>query len=447
MSLSLSTSLIKSAPLSIEQEHQYLAKFVPTIPPMAVRLRGLLDCRAFEHAAQLVVSRHEVLRTCFGEEEGEIRQVVLPEILLPVPVTDCSLGSEPERLLRARVALLGEASYRFDITRAPLVRAGLIRLAADDHIFHFTIHHIVSDLWSFKLFFRDLANAYGPFGRLGPLPMQYSDYALWQKEWMSSAKCARHLRYWSATLKNMPQVDLPADPSDGTDSRQAAVKSCVFSTQITEGLNRVARSEVATLFMTLMTVFQVLVLRYTEQNDVVVSSLFANRGRVELEPLIGVFATRLAIRTDLSGDPPFREALRRVQETTWGAYEHQQLSLWQFRRMSAEGAALAASKLIFSFQDVPVHLPGFHGLEVERFECTGMSMFQESGMDWTGRYDQEWQVWKEDSQLRLIVSFRADLFRPERIDRMFEDMRRISEVVGQNPSVRLSQLPVGEKCS
>jgi NRPS condensation-like uncharacterized protein len=239
---------------------------------------------------------------------------------------------EGEREEEVRRLVREEAGRPFDLAQGPVFRSKLVRLEEDDHVLLLTMHHIVSDGWSMGVFHRELSMLYRAFFNGEPSPLadlsiQYADYAVWQREWLHGEVLDRQLSYWKKELKEIPAVlNLPTDrPRRAVQSHRGARQSIELSSELAQGLKQLSRKEGVTLFMTLLAAFQTLLYRYTGQQDIVIGSPIANRNRTEIEELIGFFANTLVLRTHLSGNPSFRELLKRVREVCLGAYTHQDL--------------------------------------------------------------------------------------------------------------------------
>jgi hypothetical protein len=298
----------------------------------AARLRGPIDTAVLRRSLGDIVERHEALRTSFTATDGRPVQTIAGTLSLPLPIADLSGFPESEREAQAQHLAVEEIRRPFDLTRAPLLRVRLVRLGPEEHILILTMHHIVSDEWSQGVLFRELAILYeahlaGDRAALPDLPIQYADYALWQREWLQGERLERELTYWRERLRGAPPVlELPTDrPRPPVQTFRGAKQSVLLPGRIGQGLRALSRSEKVTLYMTLLAAFQTLLARYTGQDDIVVGSPIAGRTRTETEGLIGFFVNTLALRTDLSGDPTFRELLRRVREVAFGAFEHQDL--------------------------------------------------------------------------------------------------------------------------
>ncbi|MFF2331569.1 MULTISPECIES: amino acid adenylation domain-containing protein [unclassified Streptomyces] len=323
-------------PLSFAQQRMWFVhQLIPGNPfynlPAAYRIRGPLDVPSLTTALSGVVARHEVLRSVFTvDENGTPVSKVHPPNPNDLPVVQVAGGSEVERVAEA-TRLVGEtASQMFDLERGPVVRAALLRLGAEDHVLVVVLHHMVADGWSAAVLNRELGTLYTASRDAGPdplsaLPVQYGDYAVWQRQVFGEQQLAGQLAYWQTALADVePVLELPADRArPAVSTYRGGVRVFVVPRDLTDELRELARTERATLFMVLLGAFDVLLARYTGRSDVVVGTPVANRRRAELENLIGFFINTLALRVDCSGEPSFHELLGRVRTATLGAYAHQ----------------------------------------------------------------------------------------------------------------------------
>jgi amino acid adenylation domain-containing protein len=300
--------------------------------PMAFRLSGRLDVAALEWALNEILRRHEILRTTFDILDQQPVQLVAPDQTLKLSVTDLGSLPAPFREVEAERFANEESQLSFDLARGPLIRATLLQLGPNEHVLLLTIHHIVSDGWSQSILMNELSVLYQAHvaGRSSPLPglpIQYADFAEWQREWLSGAVLDQQIDYWRKHLAGAPpSLELPTDrPRPAMQSFNGARELFNLSRNLSVQLAELSRRADATLFMTLLAAFEVLLFRYTGQSDIVIGTPVANRNRKELEALIGFFVNTLALRTDLSGDPTFRELLARVREASLGAYANQDL--------------------------------------------------------------------------------------------------------------------------
>jgi amino acid adenylation domain-containing protein len=298
---------------------------------VAVRLVGALDEVALERALNKIVRRHEVLRTSFTTRDGMPVQVVAPEFAIELPLTDLSHVREEEREASIRQASVAEARHSFDLSQLALLRVSLLRFSAIEHALLLTMHHIIADGWSLGVITHELAALYEAYAKdqsatLPELTVQYADFAHWQREWLRGEVLDSQLSYWKKQLGQLSTLDLPLDhPRPPVQSFRGARRSFKVPLDLSEALKSISRREDVTLYMLLLAAFKVLLSRYSKRDDVVVGTDIANRNRSEIEPLIGFFANQLVLRTDLSGNPTFRELLSRVREVTLGAYAHQDM--------------------------------------------------------------------------------------------------------------------------
>jgi amino acid adenylation domain-containing protein/non-ribosomal peptide synthase protein (TIGR01720 family) len=334
----------RDVPLSFAQERLWVLDqidpgSVSYTLPNPIRLKGALDADALGRALTEIVRRHEALRTTFAGSEGRAFQVVNPPAPVPLPLIDLTNLPPSEREVEARRHARELARQPWDLARGPLLRARLVRLAPDDHLLALTMHHIVTDGWSMAVFAQEFGALYGAYrqGRPSPLPdlpLQYADYAVAQRQQLRGAALDELLAYWKGQLAGAPALELPTDrPRPAVQRHRAARQTFAVPADVAARLQALSNEEGATLFMTLLAAFQVLLSRYSGQEDVSVGTPVANRGRAEFERLIGFFANTLVLRTDLSGDPSFRGLLRRVREVCLGAYGHQEVP---FEKLVAE---------------------------------------------------------------------------------------------------------------
>ncbi|MBV9787732.1 MAG: amino acid adenylation domain-containing protein, partial [Chloroflexi bacterium] len=307
-------------PLSFAQQRLwFLDQLVPGNPfynmLSAIQLTGRLNQAALSQALGQVVRRHEALRTTFVATDGQPMQVIAPDLVIPLPVIDCATLPEAERAEQVRQFAVAEAQKPFDLQRGPLLRVSLIRLSDDQHVLLLAMHHIVSDGWSMGILIDELARAYSGciedaehHAPLAPLPVQYADFAVWQRAWLApdtpGAVLEQQLAYWKQHLGgDLPVLDLPTDhPRPLVQSFRGATQRFLFPKALHEGLVSLSQREGATLFMTLLAAWQTLLFRYSGQDDILTSSPIANRTRREIEGLIGFFVNTLVLRTDLSGN-------------------------------------------------------------------------------------------------------------------------------------------------
>jgi amino acid adenylation domain-containing protein len=408
--------------------------------PAAMRLAGAMDERALERALGEIVRRHEALRTAFAEVDGSPVQVVAPFGGFALPVEDLSALGEADREAVVGRRAGEEAARPFDLSAGPLFRAALLRLGAEEHVLLLSMHHVVSDGWSMGVLFRELSVLYETYRQGGesPLPelgVQYADYAVWQREQLAGDALERQISYWREQLAGAPELlELPTDhPRPPVQTYQGATVPMELPLELLERLQALGRSESATLYMTVLGAFQVLLSKYSGSEDIVVGSPIAGRTRREVEELIGFFVNTLVLRTDLSGDPPFREVLGRVREATLGAYEHQALPFEKLVTELQPERSLSHSPLfqvMFTLQNVGGAGGGLPGL-------------QASGADTelkSAKVDLSLELAATPRGLQGGLIYRTDLFERGTVERMLGHLARVLEQVAADADVRTSQL-------
>ncbi len=404
----------------------------------ALGLTGRLDLGALEHSLSHVIARHEALRTTFRLVDGEPVQVVAPRLEIQLPFADRTALSPEEHDSEIQRLVQIQARLPFDLERGPLLRAQLVRLAPDEHVLILVVHHIVFDGWSAGVLSHELSECYRAFsaGRAPQLPdlsVQYADFAVWQREWLAGSAFDQQVAYWRTQLAGAPAVlDLPTDfPRPAVQRRRGATERLMLPARLLEKVRALSQQEGATVFMTLLAGFQLLLSRYTGQKDIVVGSPIANRPRSELEHLIGFFVNSLTLRTDLSGDPSFRELLRRVRTVALGAYAHQDLP---FERLVEElnpervGDRNPFFQVMFVLQNAPrarLALPG----------VTIRSLPTKTG---TAKFDLALHMRQLSRGLIANLEYNTDLFDAGTITRMLCHLERLLEEVTTNPDRPLS---------
>ncbi|HSU17559.1 non-ribosomal peptide synthetase [Longimicrobium sp.] len=430
-------------PVSFQQRQLWLVdRLQPGLAvynvPAAWRLSGALDADSLRAALDGVVRRHEALRTVLRAEGGEPVQVVLAEIAADLPVDDLS-ALEPaarEREVRARMRRSAEAP--FDLERGPLFRAELLRLAGDEHLLLFCVHHVVSDGWSLGVLFGELAALYAgqDEATLPAVPVQYADYAAWQRALLSGERLARQVEWWRGHLAPAPALlALPTDhPRPAVQSYRGALHRFALSARLAEGLEALARREGASLYMVLLAAWQVLLARYSGQEQVVVGGPAANRPRAELEGLVGFFANAMALRTDLSGDPSFREVVARVRETTLEAYAHQEVPFETLVGELQPERSLGHNPIFQAFF-------ALHG-RGEALRLAGVRAEPVPVEIATAKFDVSLFLTPTDDGLDGSIEYATDLFDAATAERMAAHLEVLLGAVAADPARRLSALPV-----
>jgi len=406
----------------------------------AFRLIGDLKQAALESALTELVGRHESLRTTFAASGGEPRQIIAPTVRFPLAVTDLSEHGVEEREQRLRQLLKEEEERPFDLSRGPLFRASLWRLGASEHVFYVNLHHIVCDGWSMMLLFRELGALYRAGLRqqaagLAELPIQYADYALWQREWLQGERLEEQLEYWRRQLAQVPAVlELPTDYARPTQqSYHGRTYKLKLNAELVRRVKQFSQATGCTAFMTLLTVFKVLLQRYTGQGDIVVGTPVAGRNRGELEGLIGVFINTLVLRTDLSDNPRFKELLQRVREVCLGAYGHQDLPFEKLVEELQPERSLSHTPLCqiaMNLQNSLVPELGFEGLQE-----SPMELVRE-----TSKFDLTFSLSEDSEELLSTLQYNTDLFEPATIESMADHYCRLLESAISQPDQRISDL-------
>ncbi|HWD93730.1 MAG TPA: amino acid adenylation domain-containing protein [Verrucomicrobiae bacterium] len=431
--------------LSVEQQRiWFFNQLEPDSPlynmPIASRVRGPLDPQALQQAMDLVVARHEALRTRFTIQES-VQTIDAPS---PVPMLAIDLREFPfaQREAEAKRLLEAEAKRPFDLSRDLMVRTALVRLDEQDWIFFVLMHHIASDDWSWRVFCNEVAAAYGALianrkPELPEPPIQYGDFAVWQKDALRSEALEKQLVYWRKQLQGAPAVlELPADhPRPASQTFRGACEWLRLPPDVTQKLNVLGQSGGFTPFMILLAGFQTLIHRYTGLEDIVVGSPVAGRTRGCLEKVIGLFVNMLALRTKLDGNPGFFELLHRTQTTVLEALAHQELPFEKLVEELQPQRSASYSPLIqvmFALQDELSDNLKLPGLATAGFPV-------DPG---TAKFDLTFTIVKSGSHLDCCAEFNADLFEAATVRRMLAHYRKLLESIAANPDQCLSDIPL-----
>ncbi|WP_186032347.1 condensation domain-containing protein, partial [Burkholderia gladioli] len=410
--------------------------------PAAVRLSGGLDAVALRRALNEVVCRHEVLRTHFATEDGEVVQRMRASVELDLPLLD--LSALPDAVQRGRwtAELARQAATSFDLSTGPLIRAALIRLAATEHIVSLTMHHIAADGWSAGVLVRELAALYRAFSRgepspLAPLPIQYADYAHWQRAWLAGDRLEQQLAYWREQLSDAPPLlSLPTDrPRPAMQRHRGATLDFAVDAATTAGLYALARRVQGTLFMPLAAVFGILLSRHASQDDICIGTPIANRRDTQTEDLIGMFVNMLVLRQRIVGHESFETLLARTRETTLGAYMHQDMPFEQLVEALRPQRSLGHSPLfqaMLVLQNTPPEDLDVPGLRFDPIE---------SGTT-TARFDLTLNLDEVGGRLLGSFEYDVDLFDRHRIGGMAAHFLRLLEAIVDEPRVRVDALPM-----
>ncbi|HEY9834009.1 MAG TPA: amino acid adenylation domain-containing protein, partial [Stenomitos sp.] len=374
---------------------------------------------------------------------------------LNLPVIDLQPCPAGERELQAKQWVSEESQRPFDLATGPLLRVFLLKLDETDHVLLLNLHHIICDDWSIGVLIRELSAIYTAFAQnqpspLAELPLQYADFAHWQREWLQTEVLETQLTYWRQQLDGIARLNLPTDrPNPTVPSYRGATQFLELSPSLSQGLEKLCQQQGVTLFMTLLAAFQTLLYRYTQQEDIVVGSPIANRNRSEIEGLIGFFVNTLVLRTDLSGNPTFQELLGRVREVTLGAYAHQDLPFEKLVEELHPQRALSRHPLfqvVFGFENAPMDALELPGLTLSPltidFKTTRFDL-EFHLWDASGSFRSLWgEEWKHSQGIRGVVVYNTDLFDAATITRMVGHFTTLLEGIVANPQTRVASLPI-----
>lgn len=429
-------------PLSSSQERIYfLHKLAPESAayniPVGIRFHGQLNYDAIEESLRQLIRRHEALRTSIHEESGVPRQVISP--LSDVKVEHIDLRHVPHdlQLKKAREKANEVGRRPFDLTIAPLLRVVLIQMADDDHVLVLTVHHIVSDQWSFAILGKELAQFYnalcqGKPLQIEPLLFQYADFAWWQRNWLTSKVLEDQYAFWMKRLADLPILELPTNhPRRPEQTFTGTFISLDLTKPLINKLQNISASENATLYMLCLAAFKVLLNRYTGQTDVAIGSPVANRHWLSVEKMMGTFVNTLVLRTDLSGNPTFRELLKRVRHVALEGYAHQDLPFEKLVQDLAPARTLNRMPLVqvlFNFGNAPFERVKFTGLSFDLFEIDrGASQF-------------DFSVSLDTFSGKVFLEFNTDLFEHEHMTLMLAHYHELLQSIVASPDVPISDL-------
>jgi amino acid adenylation domain-containing protein/non-ribosomal peptide synthase protein (TIGR01720 family) len=434
-------------PLSFAQQRLwFIDQLAPGSPlynmPVALRVLGPLQGGALARSLSEIQRRHEALRTVFASTHGDPVQIVLPPAEFRLATVDLSSLPEGARERRMLELVAEESGRPFDLSQGPLWRGSLIRLAPREHVMVLVVHHIVSDGWSMGVLVRELMALYPAFaaGRpssLPELPVQYGDYAVWQRRWLQGEVLDRELAYWRGQLAGSPPVlELPADrPRPSVQTFRGACRYVELPAGVVQRLRAIGRRKGATLFMSLLAGFSMLLARLTGREDLSIGSPVAARKYEELEPLIGFFVNTLVLRVDLSGDPGFEEALARVREVSLAAYMHQEVPFEKLVEELAPERSLAYSpifQILMVLQNAPREEMRVHELEMEGLRLSGT----------TAKFDLVLSLEEGPASVSGALEYNTDLFDDATMARLLAHFETLLSAAIEHPEARLSDLPL-----
>lgn len=437
----------KMLPLSFTQERFWLLnQFDPGSPaynrPILLRLRGTLVLEAVEHSLNKIIHRHNTLRAIFPGIDGRPRQSIQPPFNVPLAVTDLSRQPPETHGKAVRRWIDNKLAQPFDMAKGPLLRVAVLRLAPDHHLLLLVAQHILFDAWSARLFISELVREYDAFvgntpSSLPPLPIQYADFACWQRDRFEQGHMQNDLAYWQTQLADAPPyLELPLDHSRPEALSQAgALHVHTLPSDLVARLKQLSQSANATLFMTLLAAFKVLLYRYSGQTDIIVGSPVAGRTHTELEALIGVLFNTLPLRTDLAGNPTFQTLLGRVRQTALDAYAHQALPFEKLIEALNPPRNLNRTpifQVMFNFENLADAIPPSHYLTVEDVEFDQHVAHYEIAVELTDTAE----------GLKGLFNYQTDLFEAATIERMAGHFETLLAGIVANPNTPISQLPL-----
>jgi len=450
-------------PLSYSQQRLWiLDRLVPGMVsynlPLAREFTGDIRVGLLEEVFNEIIRRHESLRTVFALENEEPVQVILPELKFKVETID--LRQLPVEVREKETARLvsEEAAKPFDLEQGPLLRVTVVHLEKNKHALLYTMHHIISDTWSMQLFTGEFAAVYDAFsrGKPSPLPapsLQYADFAVWQREWLKGAVVEKQMSYWRDVLSGeLPILEMPADRlRPAISSYRGNLRPLRLDGESTAKLTALNRQEKCSMFMTLLAAFNVLLYRYSGQGDIMVGSPIANRNRPEVEHMIGFFANTLVFRTDLSGNPGFRELLARVRKVTAGAYDNQDLPFEKLVEEFQPDRYMSHTPLfqvMFVMQNVPVKgaartpPPGDIDTDTDTDVDADVTISELPVHTGASKFDLWLSLTEVNHMLTGALEYSTDIFEDSTITRLIDHFKTLIEGIGEDPDMRIDDLPV-----
>jgi amino acid adenylation domain-containing protein len=442
-------------PLSFSQQRlwflEQLGSGATYTLPAAFKLEGSLNVPALEQSLSEIVRRHESLRTTFAQDGGQTQQVIHAPTPVALPVIDLRPLPAAEQATAVQRLTRQETLRPFDLTSDLMLRATLLRLGSPtvttnheshSHVLLLTLHHIAADGWSMGVLVRELvalyeAFAHGKAASLAPLSIQYADFAVWQRNWLQGETLEKQLTYWKTQLAGAPELlHLPTDfPRPPVQTFRASKVDFQIDADLTQPLRQLSQQAGATLFMTLLAAFQVLLARYSGQDDIVVDAPIANRTQPALEPLIGFFVNDLALRANLAGNPTFLDLLAQVRQTTQRAYEHQDLPFDRLVEALQPQRNLGynpVTQVVFALQNTPTTAFDLSGLQVQPVDLEVQQT----------RMDVEVHLWERSDGLHGSWIYNTDLFAAATIERMIGHFQTLLAGIVADPQQCIADLPL-----
>ncbi|GHO70203.1 hypothetical protein KSC_090950 [Ktedonobacter sp. SOSP1-52] len=436
-------------PLSFAQQrlwflHQFAPRSAAYSIPVFARLHGTLAIPALRASLSALIQRHESLRTVFEERQGQVLQRIVQQTPIPFPVIDLSGYDHQQREAAIEQLVEQEAEQPFDLRQGPLLRSWLLRLSPQEHILFLTMHHIVSDGWSMGILVQELTALYQAFragepSPLPPLPIQYADYASWQRGWLQGEVLKEQIRYWTQQLNGARALELPTDyPRTRALSQQGAHYGFQLDAQLAQALRQLSQQEGATLFMTLLAAFQILLYRLSGQEDIVVGTDSANRSHLETEKLIGFFVNLLALRGHVNGKLPFHDFLHTMREVIINAYTHQDFPfemIIEHLHLQREGSRTPLINALFVMQNVPLTDAELPDLTITSIDSDTTS----------AKFDMALFVTEEPAGLGCSVAYSTDLFKEATIERIMNHYAALLQAIVTHPETPIDHLEIYSK--
>lgn len=408
--------------------------------PIALRLSGTLDEAALERSVNELIHRHEVLRTTVSLSDGQPVQTVAPVSVISMPVVTLDHLAAAEREAAVLRLATAEAQRPFELAYGPMLRVTLLRLDEEEHVLLLTMHHIVSDAWSSHILVQEMTELYisqvqGRSASLAELPVQYADFAVWQRQWLSGARLDRQLDYWKERLAGVLEpLNLPMDhPRPPVQTSRGASLTLSLSPELSSAMTELSRREGVTLFMTLLAGFYALLFRYTGRPDLVVGSPIANRTRSEIERLIGFFVNTLALRADLSGNQTVRELLALVRQVCLDAYTHQDVPFEKLVEVLQPVRDVSYSpifQVMFELQNAPTSELAIPGLRIATVDVEPL----------TAKFDLTLTLCETESGLTASMEYNTDLFSTDSVMRMLRHYELILQGMASRPDATIDDL-------
>lgn len=436
--------LSEPQPLSFAQQrmwflHQLEPESAVYNIPQATLLKGDLNTSALESALNAIVQRHAVLRTDFVEIDNQPMQRIQPNVAITLTVIDLSGQTADTQAVQIKQAVEADLAVPFDLTNCPLLRVKLWRINSDEHVLYLCMHHIISDAWSNNLFAQELMAFYkaavtGEPPTVDPLPIQYADFARWQRDWLQGERLEDQLAYWREQLAHPPTLELPTDrPRPDIQTYAGQLQSMVLPAETLTALNTLAQQTDTSLFMVVLAAFNVLLSQYSHQTDIVVGTPIANRQDPQVERLIGFFDNTLALRTDLSGNPTWRELIGRVGDVALSAYSHQDIpfeKLVEELKLERDLSRSPIFQVMFTLENTPETALELPALSFESYPFDYPISLFDLFVGFKERAD----------GLHGYITYNTDLFDSRTIDRMAERFKAILQAMTAAPDQAINQM-------